>query len=101
MVVLALFVVWMDDHMADGVVDGPRGTESGVGTIRIATRIVLAHAHGRPAKVREEKVDLMPDMIWMHCTQWPTYSRWPSALAKAQWAAVRMTRRAITAPAHG
>jgi len=67
-VVLALFVVWMDDHMADGVVDGPRGTESGVGTIRIATRIVLAHAHGRPARVREEKVDLMPDMIWMHCT---------------------------------
>jgi len=95
MVVLALFVVWMDDHMADGVVDGPRGTESGVGTIRIATRIVLAHAHGRPARVREEKVDLMPDMIW------PTYSRCPSALAKAQWAAVRMTRRAITAPAHG
>jgi len=45
MVILALLVVGMHDHMADGVVDRPRCTESGVGAVRIATSIVLAHAH--------------------------------------------------------
>lgn len=30
-----------------------------------------------------------------------THSRCPSALARAQWAAVRITRRAIIEPAHG
>lgn len=45
MVVLALLVVGMHDHVADGVVHGAGGAESGVGAVRIAGRVVLAHAH--------------------------------------------------------
>lgn len=91
----------MHDHMANRVIDRARCTKSSTRAIRIVGRVVFTHTHRGAKKESANEIRNSKTKTKLKKHNQVTYRRCPSAFAKAQWAAVKITRLAITEPAQG